>query len=160
MYYYKDIIDNYGLFGVFMKKKALIAAAVCLAAVIAAAVYLTLTPKTATTDFFAMDTYMNFKVTGKNADEVINEAKSETERLDREILSRQVNGSEVFVLNENHGGDLSEKLKNYLTDLLSVYEKSGGRYFYGENCCFMKAPRTMARMFREGKMGRITLEMP
>lgn len=111
-----------------MNKKALIAAAVCLLAGIAAVIYFACAPKTATADFFAMDTYMNFKVTGKNADAVISEAKAETERLDKEILSRQSAGSEVDTLNENHGGILSERLKEYLESLLGVYEKSGGGY--------------------------------
>ena len=37
--------------------------------------------------------------------------------------------------------------------LAEAVERSGKRYFYGENCCFMPAPKKMRKLFKEGRMG-------
>ncbi|MBR6361502.1 MAG: FAD:protein FMN transferase, partial [Clostridia bacterium] len=110
-----------------MRKKALIAAAVIILAA-AAVIYFACAPKSAGADFFAMDTYMNFTVKGRDADKVAARVKSETGRLDEEVLSRQRAGSEVYLLNKNHGGKLGAELGKYISSLLDVYEKSGGKY--------------------------------
>ncbi len=39
--------------------------------------------------------------------------------------------------------------------LVEAVEKSGKIYAYGENYCFMPAPREMRRLYREGKIGEI-----
>ncbi len=79
--------------------------------------------------------------------------------VDIVVLANYANAHAPFAIKALNMG------KNVLSELLPVQtmkeavelveaaEKSAGRYFYGENCCFMKAPRTMAKMFREGKMG-------
>ena len=111
-----------------MNKKALTAAAVLLLIAAAAITYLFLAPKTETDEFFAMDTYMNFKVTGKNAGTTLAASKSVTEHLDKDILSRHSRGSGIYLLNENCGGKLSPELEKQITVLLDIYKKSGGRY--------------------------------
>ena len=79
--------------------------------------------------------------------------------VDIVVLANYANAHAPFAVKALNMG------KNVLSELLPVQtmkeavelveaaEKSSGRYFYGENCCFMKAPRAMAKMFREGKMG-------
>ena len=38
-------------------------------------------------------------------------------------------------------------------ELVEAVERSGKIYAYAENCCFMKGPSEMTRLFREGKIG-------
>ena len=38
-------------------------------------------------------------------------------------------------------------------ELVEAVEESGKKYVYGENCCYMPAPKKMRRLFREGHMG-------
>ena len=115
------------LFGVNMKKKALVAVALIIFA-FAAVTYFVYAPKSESVDFFAMDTYMSFTVKGRAADKVAEIVKERIICLDEKILSRQRDGSEVNLLNKNHGGKLSAKLGKYISDLLDVSEKSGGKY--------------------------------
>ncbi len=38
-------------------------------------------------------------------------------------------------------------------ELAEAVEKSGKRYFYGENCCYMPAPKKMKELYKKGALG-------
>lgn len=81
----------------------------------------------ASIDLFAMDTYMYVTAYGANANEAVNAAAEEIERLDS-LLSTGDSDSEVAALNRNGGGLLSEETA-YLTELsLELYENTNGAF--------------------------------
>ena len=53
----------------------------------------------ASAQIFAMDTYMNLKAYGKNAQKAVDDAKSEIERLDQ-LWSAVDKNSEIYQLNQ------------------------------------------------------------
>ena len=53
----------------------------------------------ASAQVFAMDTYMNLKAYGKNAQKAVDDAKSEIERLDQ-LWSAVDKNSEIYQLNQ------------------------------------------------------------
>ena len=60
----------------------------------------------ASRDVFAMDTYMTVKAYGANADQAVDDAENEINRLDK-LLSTGNSDSEVAQINANGGGTLS-----------------------------------------------------
>lgn len=110
-------------------KKAVAAVGVILAAVLAALlIFDGVINKEATADFFAMNTYASVRIKGADSDECAALAEEIAQSLDTGILSRTAENSEVFLLNKNGGGALSEKMQGYISALLEVCEKSGGAF--------------------------------
>ncbi len=110
-------------------KKAVTAAAVVLAAVLAALlIYDGVINNEATADFFAMNTYASVKIKGADSEECAALAEEITQNLDTDTLSRTAENSAVSLLNKNGGGALGEKMQGYVSALLDVCEKSGGAF--------------------------------
>lgn len=76
---------------------------------------------------FAMDTYMTFQARGKNAEEAVNAAIEEVKRLDA-LLSTGSAFSEVYGLNANNGGAVSEDTKVLLERSFEYYESTDGLF--------------------------------
>lgn len=74
---------------------------------------------------FAMDTSMKFWAKGVKSKEAVEAAISEIERLDQ-MLSSANPASEVFQLNEQGGGDISEDVFILLERGKDFYETTGG----------------------------------
>lgn len=66
-------------------------------------------------DVFAMDTYMTLTAYGQNAEEALNQAESEIERLDA-LLSTGDENSEIYALNQNGSGEISEDTEMLLEE--------------------------------------------
>ena len=62
----------------------------------------------ASTQVFAMDTYMNLKAYGKNAQKAVDDAKSEIERLDK-LWSAVDENSEIYQLNQKKKMKVSDE---------------------------------------------------
>ena len=111
-----------------MKKKILIIilalVAVCAVSVVFCYSFL----GSSSAEFFAMDTYNSFNVTGADHKKVSDEIKAEVNNLDKNILSRQSKDSKISALNLNRGGELSDRLFDYFRILLDVYTTSGGKF--------------------------------
>ena len=79
--------------------------------------------------------------------------------MDCVVLANYANEHAPFAIRALKAG------KNVFSELLPVQspaeaaalaeavETSGKRYFYGENCCYMPAPKKMRRLYAEGKLG-------
>lgn len=78
-------------------------------------------------DLFAMDTYMTVTAYGARAQEAVDRAAEEIERLDG-LLSASENGSEVFRVNEDGGGRLSEDGAYLVERALEMYESTDGAF--------------------------------
>lgn len=76
---------------------------------------------------FAMDTYMTFRASGEKSKEAVEAAVSEIQRLD-ELLSATDPSSEVFRLNEQGGGVVSEDISILLERGMDFYETTGGLF--------------------------------
>lgn len=74
---------------------------------------------------FAMDTYMTVTVYGNEAEEAAEAALAEIERLDA-LLSTGDEDSEVYSINANGGGTLSEDTEYLLQRSLELWESTGG----------------------------------
>ena len=74
---------------------------------------------------FAMNTIMTFEAYGKNAEEAVDAAIKEVNRLDA-LLSTGNEKSEVFALNQSGTGFLGEDAILILDRALDIYEKTGG----------------------------------
>ena len=72
--------------------------------------------KEASAQVFAMDTYMNLKAYGKNAQKAVDDAKSEIERLDQ-LWSAVDKNSEIYQLNQKKKMKVSDETLE-LIDLL------------------------------------------
>ena len=81
----------------------------------------------ASTELFAMDTYMSLKAYGENAQEAVDAAADEIKRLD-EVLSTGDENSEVAGINANEGGTLSEDTSYLLERSMELYEKTDGLF--------------------------------
>ncbi len=81
----------------------------------------------ASRDIFAMDTYMTVKAYGSNADEAVEEAIKEIERLDG-MLSATDKDSEIYKLNMNQGGSLSEDVSYLIERSKEIYESTEGTF--------------------------------
>lgn len=81
----------------------------------------------ASRDIFAMDTYMTVTACGENAEQAVDDAETEIERLDA-LLSTGDADSEIAKLNENGSAELSEDA-GYLTErALELYEETDGAF--------------------------------
>ena len=76
-------------------------------------------------DVFAMDTYMTLTAYGNNADEALNEAEAEIERLDA-MLSTGDENSEIYSLNQNGTGTISEDTETLLDESEKLYTDTDG----------------------------------
>lgn len=109
-----------------MKKKLLFAALVLLLAVTAGLIgYDALNGKTVTTDFFAMDTTVSVRFTGRVTQEEIDRIKQTVAHLDVDLLSRTSEASEIAAINRTHGGTVGEQTAAWLQTLRALEEKSG-----------------------------------
>lgn len=76
---------------------------------------------------FAMDTYMTFTAYGPGCTEAVEEAMKEVERLET-ILSTELEGSEIFRMNQTGSGTVSGEAGELLETALAVYESTGGLF--------------------------------
>lgn len=76
---------------------------------------------------FAMDTYMTFQARGENAEEAVDAAIEEVKRLDA-LLSTGSASSEVYGINSNGGGTVSEDTKALLERSIEFYESTEGLF--------------------------------
>lgn len=110
-----------------LKKIGAIFAAVAAVAIVAFFVWDGVFNKTASKEFFAMDTVISVKITGKDADKCVAEIEKCVAELDS-ILTRHKTTSEISIINKNSGGNLSDKTAEYFRLLLDVSKKSGGAF--------------------------------
>lgn len=80
-----------------------------------------------TRELFAMDTYMTLKGYGTNSKEALDAAVEEINRLDQ-LLSAQNEAGEVYAINKNGGGTVSEDLADILQTALNTYEDTQGAF--------------------------------
>lgn len=76
---------------------------------------------------FAMDTYMTFEARGKHAEEAVDAAIEEVKRLDA-LLSTGSASSEVYGINSDGGGIVSEDTKVLLERSIEFYESTEGMF--------------------------------
>lgn len=76
-------------------------------------------------DIFAMDTYMTLTAYGANAQTALDEAESEIERLDA-LLSTGDENSEIYKLNQNGTGTISEDTEMLLDESEKLYTDTNG----------------------------------
>ena len=77
--------------------------------------------------FEAMDTYMTITVYGNNAEEAAAAAQEEVERLDI-LFSAENSESEIYIINENGGGTLSDESAYLVKTSLALWEATGGAF--------------------------------
>lgn len=77
--------------------------------------------------FFAMDTYMTLKAYGAGAEEGIEKAEKEIRRLEA-MLSVTEKDSEVYEINEQGGGILSQDTQRLLNRSLELYQETDGLF--------------------------------
>lgn len=78
-------------------------------------------------DVFAMDTYMSLTAYGSHGEEAVTAAVEEINRLD-ELWSVSSEDGEVYLLNQNGEGQLSEDTKELLTTAQDLYESTEGAF--------------------------------
>ena len=78
-------------------------------------------------ELFAMDTYMNLRVWGDNAEEALEAAEQEIHRLDR-LLSVSVEDSEIFRANAGETVELSEDTAILLEEAIQLSEETDGAF--------------------------------
>lgn len=76
---------------------------------------------------FAMTTVMNLNAYGDDADAALDEAQEEITALDA-LLSTGTKGSEVWTINQNGGGILSDDTSALTEASLRLYEETGGAF--------------------------------
>ena len=81
----------------------------------------------ATQDVFAMDTYMTVTAYGEAAEEAVSAAITEIERLNA-LLTATDNTGEVYAVNQNGGGTLSEDGMYLLERSLEFYGSTEGAF--------------------------------
>lgn len=77
--------------------------------------------------FFAMDTYMTFKVYGTGAEEAAEKAENEIRRLEA-LFSVTEKESEVYAINHQGGGRISEDTLTLLKRSEEIYEETDGLF--------------------------------
>lgn len=83
-----------------------------------------------------------------------------THEMDLVVLANYANAHAPFAVKALKAGKnvLSELLPfqnmKEACELADAVDESRKRYFYGENCCFMAAPKKMRKLFRSGEMGQ------
>lgn len=80
-----------------------------------------------TRQLFAMDTFMSFTAYGKNSEEAVEAAMKEVQRLDA-LLSAGDEDSEVFQINRDGSGTVSEDTGNILKRAMEIYEATDGLF--------------------------------
>lgn len=78
-------------------------------------------------EVFAMDTYMTVTAYGDSAQDAIDEAIKEIKRLDA-LLSTSNENSEIFLLNKNGSGEISEDTKKLLEYSLNIWNDTKGKF--------------------------------
>ncbi len=78
-------------------------------------------------DIFAMDTYMTLTIYGENAEEAADAASEEIQRLDT-LLSAQDETGEVYVLNQQGGGEMTVDVEYLVDRSLDIWEETDGTY--------------------------------
>lgn len=80
-----------------------------------------------TKEIFAMDTYMMVTAYGECAQSAVDKAAAEIERLDS-VLSTGDEDSEIYALNQQGGGTVSEDTKYLLERSLEIWKDTGGTF--------------------------------
>lgn len=83
-----------------------------------------------TRDIFAMDTYMTVTAYGDTAKEAVDQAAAEIERLDG-MLSTGDKNSEIYALNQQGGGKVSEDTRYLLERSLELWKETNGKFEIG-----------------------------
>lgn len=78
-------------------------------------------------DIFAMDTYMTVTAYGKNAENCVNKAVDEINRLET-VLSAEKQESDIYKLNETGSGTLSTDTKNIVSKALEINKTTNGAF--------------------------------
>ena len=78
-------------------------------------------------DIFAMDTYMTVTAYGKNAENAVDEAVDEINRLET-VLSAQKKESDIYKLNQTGSGTLSEDTKDIVSEALKINKTTNGAF--------------------------------
>lgn len=78
-------------------------------------------------DIFAMDTYMTVTAYGKNAENGVNKAVDEINRLET-VLSAEKQESDIYKLNETGSGILSTDTKNIVSKALEINKTTNGAF--------------------------------
>lgn len=78
-------------------------------------------------DIFAMDTYMTVTAYGKNAENGVNKAVDEINRLET-VLSAEKQESDIYKLNETGSGTLSTDIKNIVSRALEINKTTNGAF--------------------------------
>ena len=86
--------------------------------------------ETASQDIFAMDTYMTVTAYGQDAQNAVSDAVSEIERLDA-LLSTGETSSEIYKINQNGGGEVSEDSAYLLERSLEIWKSTDGCFEIG-----------------------------
>lgn len=78
-------------------------------------------------DIFAMDTYMTVTAYGKNAENGVNKAMDEINRLET-VLSAEKQESDIYKLNETGSGTLSTDTKDIVSKALEINKTTNGAF--------------------------------
>ena len=78
-------------------------------------------------DIFAKDTYMTVTAYGKNAENGVNKAVDEINRLET-VLSAEKQESDIYKLNETGSGTLSTDTKNIVSRALEINKTTNGAF--------------------------------
>lgn len=78
-------------------------------------------------DIFAMDTYMTVTAYGKNAENGVNKAVDEINRLET-VLSAEKQESDIYKLNETGSGTLSTDTKDIVFKALEINKTTNGAF--------------------------------
>lgn len=78
-------------------------------------------------DIFAMDTYMTVTAYGKNAENGVNKAVDEINRLET-VLSAEKQESDIYKLNKTGSGTLSTDTKNIVSKALEINKTTNGAF--------------------------------
>ena len=79
-------------------------------------------------DIFAMDTYMTVTAYGKNAENGVNKAVDEINRLET-VLSAEKQESDIYKLNDSGSGTLSTDTKNIVSRALEINKTTNGAFY-------------------------------
>lgn len=113
-----------------MKKKAIIAAAICALFLVIFIVADYLSGRNITTNFIAMNTSVSIDITGFDSKKAAEKIKSEAIRLDSSLLSRTNSGSEIYAVNSGKA-EVSDELAVILTKLKQIEKDSDGAFCIG-----------------------------
>lgn len=111
-----------------MKKSVSVIAVIAVVALAAFIIYDALKSETASSDFFAMNTYISAEVEGENAEANVSEIQQIVEHLDTGVLSRTAEDSVISNLNKNGEADLSADVAAYFSLLLEICGQSEGAF--------------------------------